>query len=423
MMDKFLVWGGKKLKGDVRIGGCKNSVLPILAASMLGDSPSKIKKTPWLKDVDTMILILESLGVKVKRSFGGDVVVDPAGIDVWEAPYDLVRKMRSSIYVLGALLGRIGKAVVSMPGGCVIGPRPINLHLKGLSQLGAKVITRHGYIIAEATKLKGRNMFLSGPFGSSVGATGNVLLAAVKAEGTTVIEGAACEPEIVDLVTFLKKMGARISGEGSPTLRVRGVKSLHGAEYTVMPDRIEAGTYMMAAAITGGDLTLRDVDASMLESVTEKLRQVGVVVKSRNDTLSVKVTRKLRTADVTTLPYPGFPTDLQAQFMAVMTVTDGASVIVEKIFPDRFMHVGELTRLGADIMMDNGSAVVRGVKKLSGAPIMASDLRASAALILAGLVADGETTVHRVYHIDRGYEEIEEKLSQVGARIKRVKSN
>ena len=422
-MDKFLIWGGNKLKGEVQISGCKNSVLPILAAAMLGDSPSRIKGTPWLKDADTMILILESLGMKIKRSFNGEVVIDPSELVSWEAPYDLVRKMRSSIYVLGALLGRVGKAVVSMPGGCVIGPRPIDLHIKGLTQLGAKIITRHGYIIAEAAKLKGRDIFLSGTFGSSVGATANVLLAAVKAEGTTVIEGVACEPEIIDLVRFLRKMGAKIDGEGSPTLRIRGVKSLHGAEYTVIPDRIEAGTYMIAAAITGGNLTLRNAAPSNLESVTDKLRQVGAIVTLKSNPISVKVTKKLKPADITTLPYPGFPTDLQAQFMALMTITSGSSVIVEKIYPDRFMHVGELTRLGANIKMDNGSALVKGVKKLSGAPIMASDLRASAALILAGLVAEGETTVHRVYHIDRGYEEIEEKLSQVGAKIKRVKSN
>ena len=422
-MDKFLIWGGNRLKGEVNISGCKNSVLPIITAAMLADSPSRIKRIPWLKDVDTMILILEALGVKIKRSFDGDAIIDPAEIISWEAPYDLVRKMRSSIYVLGALLGRVGKAVVSMPGGCVIGPRPIDLHVKGLTQLGAKIITRHGYIIAEAVKLKGREMFLSGTFGSSVGATVNVLLAAVKAEGTTIIEGAACEPDVVDLIEFLKKMGAKIEGAGSPTIKIKGVKSLHGAEHTVMPDRIEAGTYMMAAAITGGNLLLRNVNAPMLESVIDKMRQTGATVTPKGDTISVKVTKKLKPADITTLPYPGFPTDLQAQFMAVMSITDGASVIVEKIYPDRFMHVGELTRLGANIKMDNGSAIVKGVKKLSGAPVMASDLRASAALVLAGLVAEGETTVNRVYHIDRGYEEIEEKLSKIGAQIKRVKSN
>lgn len=422
-MDKFLIWGGNKLKGEVNISGSKNSVLPILTAAMLADSPSKIKRIPWLKDVDTMILILEALGIKIKRSFDGDVVIDPSELISWEAPYDLVRKMRSSIYVLGALLGRIGKAVVSMPGGCVIGPRPIDLHIKGLTQLGAKIITRHGYIIAEAPKLKGKQISLTGQFGSSVGATVNVLLASVKAEGTTIIQGAACEPDVVDLVQFLKKMGAKIEGEGSPTLKIKGVKTLHGAEHIVNPDRIETGTYMIAAAITGGSLVIKNTNPSLLESVIDKLRQTRLNISVKNDSISVKVTKKLIPADITTLPYPGFPTDLQAQFMALMSVTEGSSVIVEKIYPDRFMHVGELTRLGANIKMDNGSAYVKGVKKLSGAPVMASDLRASAALVLAGLIAEGETTINRVYHIDRGYEEIEDKLSKVGAQIKRVKSN
>ncbi len=422
-MDKFLIWGGKQLKGEIQISGCKNAVLPILSASLLAETPSTIKNVPWLKDVDTMILILEAMGAKIKRSFDADIIVDPTELNNWEAPYELVRKMRSSIYVLGTLLGRFGKAVVSLPGGCVIGPRPIDLHIKGLTELGAKIERRHGYLVAEGKKLVGKNIFLGGPAGSSVGATGNVMLAAVKADGKTVIESAACEPDIVDLARFLKKMGAKIEGEGTSTITIEGVKKLQGTEYKVIPDRIEAGTFMVAAAITGGDVTLKGTLPIHLQSVTDKLREAGIDVTIHNGDIRVNAAGTAKPVEIVTLPYPGFPTDLQAQFMALMSVTPGDSHIVEKIYPDRFIHVGELTRLGANITMDNNSAIVRGVPKLSGAPIMASDLRASAALILAGLVAEGETLIHRVYHIDRGYEDIEVKLAKVGAKIKRIKSN
>lgn len=422
-MDKFVIWGGERLRGEAEVSGSKNSVLPILAAAILGETPSVIRKAPWLRDVDTMLMILEATGVTTKRSFDGDVTIDPSTLENCEAPYELVRKMRSSIYVLGALLGRLGKAVVSLPGGCVIGPRPIDLHIKGLSQLGATIEKHHGYLIVEAKKLKGARIFLGGPFGSSVGATVNVMLGAVKAEGETIIESAACEPEVADVVNFLAKMGAKITGAGTPTLVIEGQKALHGAEHEVIPDRIEAGTFMIAAAATGGDVTILGAEPRHLEAVTAKLKDAGAEVSLGDKRIRVQASGTRRATDLTTLAYPGFPTDLQAQFMTMMCVTPGVSRIVEKIYPDRFMHVGELTRLGADITMDTNSALVRGVNGLSGAPVMASDLRASAALIIAGLVAEGETLIHRIYHIDRGYMDIESKLARLGAKIRRLKSD
>jgi UDP-N-acetylglucosamine 1-carboxyvinyltransferase len=394
-----------------------------MAAALLGDTPSVIKKTPWLKDVDTMLTILEAMGVTTRRTFEGDVTIDPTSLRGREAPYDHVRKMRSSIYVLGALLGKVGEAVVSMPGGCVIGPRPIDLHVKGLTELGATIEKQHGYLHASAEQLRAARIFLGGPFGSSVGATINVMLAAVQAEGVTVIESAACEPDVADVALFLNKMGAKITGAGTPTLTIEGVKELQGATHEVMPDRIEAGTYMIAAAATGGDVTLLGAEPRHLEAVTAKLRESGVEVSEEGNRIRVRSTGARRCTDLTTLPYPGFPTDLQAQFMALMSVTPGVSRIIERIYPDRFMHVGELARLGADITMDSNSALVRGVESFSGAPVMASDLRASAALIIGGLVAEGETVIHRVYHIDRGYEDIENKLAKLGAKIRRLKSN
>jgi UDP-N-acetylglucosamine 1-carboxyvinyltransferase len=422
-MDKFVIWGGERLRGEAEVSGSKNAVLPILAAAILGETPSVIRKAPWLRDVDTMLMILEATGVTTKRSFDGDVTIDPSTIENCEAPYELVRKMRSSIYVLGALLGRRGKAVVSLPGGCVIGPRPIDLHIKGLSQLGATIEKHHGYLIVEAKKLKGARIFLGGAFGSSVGATVNVMLGAVKAEGETIIESAACEPEVADVVNFLTKMGAKITGAGTPTLVIEGQKALHGAEHEVIPDRIEAGTFMIAAAATGGDVTVLGAEPRHLEAVTAKLKDAGAEVSLGDKRIRVQASGTRRATDLTTLAYPGFPTDLQAQFMTMMCVTPGVSRIVEKIYPDRFMHVGELTRLGADITMDTNSALVRGVNGLSGAPVMASDLRASAALIIAGLVAEGETLIHRIYHIDRGYMDIESKFAKLGAKIRRLKSD
>lgn len=422
-MDRFIIWGGAPLRGEVEISGSKNSVLPILAASLLADSPSRIVNAPWLKDVDTMVTILQEMGVTVKRSFTGEIDIDPSTLAMLEAPWDLVRKMRSSIYVLGALLGREGEAKVSLPGGCVIGPRPIDLHIKGFMALGAKITKEHGYLIAQAPKLGGSKMFLGGQYGSSMGATINVMLAAVKAGGTTIIENAAQEPEVVDTVAFLNRMGAKISGAGSPVITIEGVNELSGVEYQVIPDRIEAGTFMIAGALPGGDVTVKKVNPEHLEATVDRLRQAGAETEIGSDTIRVRAGKEIKPVDMTTQPYPGFPTDLQAQFLALMARAEGTSRITEKIYPDRFMHVGEFTRLGAEIMMEGPTAVVKGVKSLSGAQVMASDLRASAALLLVGLGAEGETTVHRIYHIDRGYEDIEQKLAKLGAKIKRVKAN
>jgi UDP-N-acetylglucosamine 1-carboxyvinyltransferase len=419
-LDRIVIEGGKPLKGSVRIVGSKNASLPILAATILGEGPSLIKNVPPLADVDAMIEILEFLGAKVTRPVAGQVQVDPSGIHKTEAPYDLVRKMRASICVLGPLVGRFGKAKVSLPGGCVIGPRPIDLHLKGLQALNVAIDIAHGYVTAKTKELRGNGVFLGGRFGSSVLATANVMMAATRARGTTLIESAACEPEVVDLADFLVKMGATIEGAGSHVLRVRGVKKLRGAEHTVIPDRIEAGTYMLAAAMTGGEVLIKGARLEHLMAVADKLREAAVRVESVGKDIRVRGNGRLNVVDVITLPYPGFPTDLQAQVMALMAITPGISIVTEKVYPERFMHVSELNRMAADISLEGSSAIVKGVKRLSGAPIMASDLRASAALILAGLAAEGETEVHRVYHIDRGYENIEGKLSQLGARIKRV---
>jgi UDP-N-acetylglucosamine 1-carboxyvinyltransferase len=422
-MDKFLIWGGEPLQGETQTSGCKNSVLPVLAACLLADSPSTITNCPWLKDVDTMVEILEAMGVRVQRTFEGALTIDPTTLASHEAPYDLVRKMRASIYVLGALLGRLGKAVVSIPGGCVIGPRPIDLHLKGFADLGATIEHRCGNLYADAKELVGCEIFLGGPQGSSVGATANVLMAAVKAKGTTVITSAACEPEIVDLAGFLIRMGAKLTGAGTPTITVEGVSELHGVEgYEVIPDRIEAGTFMAAAAVTHGKVTVKGTEPAHLKSVTSKLVEAGVKVDVHDGDICVDATAGLKPMELVTQPHPGFPTDLQAQFMAAALRVPGMSLFVEKIYPNRFMHVMEYLRLGANISMDGNRAIVHGVERLSGAPIMASDLRASAGLVLAGLAATGETRILRVYHIDRGYEDIEEKLTALGAKIKRVKA-
>ena len=419
-MDKIVIEGGRALRGVVPIGGSKNACLPILAATILGEGPSLIKNVPPLADVDTMVQILEFLGAKVRRPALGQILVDPSTINNTVAPYDLVRKMRASICVLGPLIGKFKKAKVSLPGGCVIGPRPIDLHQKGLEALNVQIDIEHGYVVARSKDLCGSEVFLGGRFGSSVLATGNVMMAAVKARGLTIIEGAACEPEVVDLTEFLVKMGARIEGLGSHMLKITGVKKLNGVEHSVIPDRIEAGTYMIAAAISRGDVRIRGARLAHLVAVADKLREAGLKIQSLGDDIRVSFNGDLRMVDVITLPYPGFPTDLQAQMMALMAVTQGISVVTEKIYPERFMHVGELNRMAADISLEGASAIVKGVRALSGAPIMASDLRASAALVLAGLVAEGETEVHRVYHIDRGYENIEKKLSGLGAKIKRV---
>lgn len=420
-MDKIVVTGGRKLKGEVEISGAKNSALPIMAAALLSDEESVIENVPDLRDIQTMIRLLRSLGAKAHYDRSA-VVVRPGKDLKAVAPYKLVSTMRASVCVLGPLLSRTGNAQVSLPGGCIIGPRPIDLHLKGLREIGANIDIQHGYVHARMRKrLKGGDVYLGGAYGSSVLATANVMMAAVLARGKTSIESAACEPEVVDLARFLKKMGAKIWGEGSPYVEIEGVRKLHGARYSVIPDRIEAGTFMFAAAVTAGDVLVKKAEPSHQNAVIDKLRQAGVRVDKGKNTVRVRRNGKLRPVDATTLPYPGFPTDLQAQMMALMTITPGISIITEKIYPDRFMHVSELNRMGSNIMLEGPSAIVHGVKKLSGAPVMASDLRASAALVIAGLVAEGVTEVLRIYHLDRGYERLEEKFSALDALIKREK--
>jgi len=420
-MDKLVIEGGRRLEGTVNISGAKNACLPILAATLLSDERSVIKNIPSLRDISTMLKILKNFGVRVAQD-GSAITVEPRGYKKYSAPYELVSTMRASVCVLGPLLAKQRKAEVSFPGGCVIGPRPIDLHLKGMRALGAQLKVERGYIIADGKKLKGGNVYLGGHFGSSVLATANTMMAATLAKGTTVIENAACEPEVVDLTQFLIKMGAKIKGEATHRLVIEGVKKLHGAEHSVIPDRIEAGTYILASAVTKGDITLKNVLPDHLVALIDKLTEAGLEIKKLpNGAMRARHVRKLKPLDITTLPYPGFPTDMQAQFMSLMSVTEGISVITEKIYPERFIHISELARMGADILLEGPSAIVKGVKSLSGAPVMASDLRASAALVLAGLVAKGRTDVQRIYHLDRGYENIEEKLLKLGANVWREK--
>lgn len=419
-MEKLVIQGGKKLRGEVEISGAKNASLPILAATLLADGESVIENVPNLRDISTMVRLLRSLGARVTQS-NGSISVKPTDTLVPLAPYKLVSTMRASICVLGPLLGRLHEAEVSLPGGCVIGPRPIDLHIKGLEALGAKITIEHGYVKAKAKELRGREIYLGGSFGSSVLATGNVMMAAVLAKGETWIENAACEPEVEDLANFLIRMGAKIEGGGTHLLRIQGVKKLRGARHRVIPDRIEAGTFMVAGAMSLGDVLVKNVIPQHNNALIDKLRATGVEVTHTKNTVRVRGKKTLRPVDVTTLPYPGFPTDLQAQMMALMTITPGISVITEKIYPDRFMHVSELNRMGSKVFMEGSSAIVTGVKRLSGAHVMASDLRASAALLLAGLVAEGRTDVHRIYHLDRGYEKVEEKMKGLGATVWREK--
>lgn len=419
-MDKLVIAGGRRLEGCVDISGAKNACLPILAATLLSDEKSVISNIPNLRDMSTMLKILKNFGVRVHQE-GSSITVEPRGYKKHIAPYDLVSTMRASICVLGPLLAKQRRAEVSFPGGCVIGPRPIDLHIKGLRALGAELKVERGYIIADGRKLHGGNVYLGGHFGSSVLATANIMMAATLASGTTVIENAACEPEVVDLTQFLIKMGAKIKGEATHRLVIEGVKKLHGARHSVIPDRIEAGTYILAAAITKGDVTLKNVVPEHLMALIDRLTEAGLDIKKAPGGMRVRYLRKLHPLDITTLPYPGFPTDMQAQFMSLMSVTNGISVITEKIYPERFIHISELARMGADILLEGPTAIVKGVKNLSGAPVMASDLRASAALVLAGLVAKGRTDVHRIYHLDRGYERIEEKLLKLGANVWREK--
>ncbi|MDO8535520.1 MAG: UDP-N-acetylglucosamine 1-carboxyvinyltransferase [Candidatus Omnitrophota bacterium] len=419
-MDKLVIEGGKRLHGTVTISGAKNACLPILAAALLSDDKSVIRNIPALKDMSTMLKILKNFGVRVQQD-GGTVTIEPKGYSKYVAPYELVSTMRASICVLGPLLAKKGKAEVSFPGGCVIGPRPIDIHLKGLTALGAEIKVEKGYLIADGKNLKGTHIYLGGHFGSSVLATDNVMMAATLARGVTIIENAACEPEVADLATFLVKMGAKIRGYGTPRIIVEGVKKLHGAEHSVIADRIESGTYMLAAAITKGDVTLKNAKLEHMIAMVDKLRESGLDIKNVPNGIRARYVKKLKPTDMTTLPYPGFATDMQAQFMSLMAVTDGISVITEKIYPERFIHISELNRMGANILLEGPCAIIKGVKSLSGAPVMASDLRASAALVLAGLVAKGRTDVHRIYHLDRGYENLEEKLLKLGAKVWREK--
>lgn len=417
-MESLLIKGGVPLEGEVTISGAKNAVLPILAATLLTSEPCIIRRVPNLSDVKFMGQILNWLGAQVR--FEKDTIRVQAKKIKGNGDYDLIRKMRGSICIMGPLLGRLHQATVSLPGGCVIGARPINLHLKGFKALGARVTINEGYVHASARRLTGAAMFLGGRAGSTVLGTANVLMAATLAEGVTVIESAACEPEVVDLANFLTAMGAKITGAGSPTIRVTGVKNLHGAEHEVIPDRVEAATYAIAAVVTNGKVRLRGARPDQMHAVLDKLEDAGVQIQRHSDGLTVQRNGRLKPVDITTLPYAGFPTDVQAQMMALMALTPGISIITERIFESRFMHVSELARLGADIEIEGPSAIVKGGRPLSGAPVMASDLRASAALVLAGLAARGNTQVNRVYHLDRGYENIDGKLRQLGARVERI---
>lgn len=418
-MDKILVHGGRPLNGHVKISGSKNSALPILAATLLTKEPCIISRVPDLSDIHYMLTILSELGCEVERASG--VVTIKAEKVITDAPYDIVRKMRASVCVLGPLLGREKEATVSLPGGCIIGDRPIDLHLRGFEALGAAVRVQSGNVKVLAPELKGATISLRGKFGSTVLGTDNVMMAAVLAEGTTVIDDAAEEPEVVDLANFLNKMGAKIEGAGTRRIIIEGVKELHGAEHEVIPDRIEAGTFLVAAAIAGGEVTLRRVIPDHLKAVTAPLELSGYKIHSTADSLTIGRNGARRAIQLDAQPYPGFPTDMQAQMCALLATTDGISVVTDSVFPQRFMHVAELKRMGANIEMQGSTAIIHGIPQLEAAPVMASDLRASAALVLAGLTAEGVTEINRVYHIDRGYESIDEKLNSLGAEIERVK--
>lgn len=418
-MEKLIVKGGNRLVGAVKTSGAKNAVLPIIAASILGTTPSHLDEVPMLEDVHTISEVLKCLGLSVECSPEKNVLdIDSTEITSYEAPYELVRTMRASFLVMGPLLARIGKARISMPGGCAIGARPIDIHLKGFEALGVKIEQGHGYIEASAPEgLKGTGIYFDFP---SVGATENIMMAASLAEGTTILENAAEEPEIVDLANYLNKMGAKIRGAGTDTIRIEGVEKLHGADYTIIPDRIEAGTYMIAAAMTGGDIVVENVLPEHQKPLIAKLREAGAVVEEDIDKVRVIGKNPLKAVSIKTLPYPGFPTDMQAQMMAMMVIAEGRSKVTETVFENRFMHVVELNRMGAQISTEGRSAVIDGPCKLTGCDVRATDLRAGAAMILAGLVAEGTTRIGDLHHIDRGYENIVAKLKKLGADIERV---
>lgn len=415
-MEKLFIQGGRRLSGTVKISGAKNAVLPVIAASLLASTPSVIEEIPDLDDVKTITEVLQYLGLNTRRE-PGSLFVDSTGIKSCEASYELVRKMRASFLVMGPLLSRFQEARISQPGGCAIGTRPIDLHLKGFEALGAEIIQGHGFIEARAPKgLQGAKIYLDFP---SVGATENIMMAASLAKGQTIIENAAQEPEIVDLANYLNAMGANVRGAGTNSIRIEGVQKLIGTTYAVIPDRIEAGTYMVAAAITGGDVLLKNVLYEHLKPLVAKLKEAGVTIEQDVDQIRVISSGVLRAVDIKTLPYPGFPTDMQSQFMALMSVSEGSSVVSETVFENRFMHVDELKRMGAGIRVDGRIAMVDGVKQLTGCPVTATDLRAGAALVLAGLAAEGQTEIGSVYHIDRGYDRIVDKLRGLGADISR----
>ena len=415
-MDKLIIKGGRKLHGEVSVSGSKNAALPIFFATILAPGVHEIRNVPALRDINTTIRLLETLGAEVE-GHSGTVRVDASGINQVEATYDLVKTMRASVLVLGPLLARFGRSRVSLPGGCAIGARPIDQHLKELAALGADIRLSHGYVEAEAKQLRGARIYFDI---STVGGTEHLLMTAALAKGETILENAAREPEIIDLAEVLTGMGAHIEGAGTDTIRIVGVEELTPMNHAVMPDRIEAGTFMIAAAITGGHVRIRNMRLEHLDALTFKLQDAGVEVYSRDNAVEVRGPERIRPVNIKTRPYPGFPTDMQAQFMTLMCMAEGASVISENIFENRFMHVAELLRFGADIVVEGNSATVKGVRQLSGAPVMATDLRASASLVLAGLAADNTSEVSRIYHLDRGYERIEEKLKGLGADIERV---
>jgi len=416
-VDKLVIQGGAPLSGEIRVSGAKNAALPLMCASLLSDEPLRLSNVPHLKDVTTMLGLLGRLGVEVSLDDRLGVELRAERIAEPLAPYELVKTMRASILVLGPLVARCGEARVSLPGGCAIGMRPVDQHLKGLQQMGAEVHVEQGYIAARASRLRGARIVADIV---TVTGTENLMMAATLAKGTTVLENAAREPEVTDLANCLTAMGARITGAGTDVITIEGVERLHGAAHAIMPDRIETGTFLVAAAATGGSVRLRGADGAILDAVLEKLREAGAEVRVESDGVSLAMRGRPKSVNLRTAPYPAFPTDMQAQFMALDAVAEGTGVITETIFENRFMHALELQRLGADIEISGNTAIVRGLKRLQGATVMATDLRASASLVIAGLVAEGETTVERIYHLDRGYECIEEKLEQLGARIRRV---
>ena len=416
-MEKLLITGGKPLKGDVRISGAKNSVLPILAASLLSDDEVVIGNVPHLQDVTTTISLLTEMGATLSIDEKMKVSINASSVNKFYAPYEMVKTMRASILVLGPLLAHFGEAKVSLPGGCAIGSRPVNLHIDGLKAMGANIKVEDGYIIAKTKKLKGAK--INFPTATVTG-TENIMMAAVLASGKTFIKNAAKEPEIIDLANCLRLMGAKIEGDGSSSITIEGVKRLNGCSYDVLPDRIETATFLVAAAITKGNLTLTHTRPDTIKIIIDKLRKAGAEIDIKNDIINIRADTKLDAVNITTNPYPDFPTDMQAQFIALNAISKGKSKVVESVFENRFMHVQELVRMGADIDINGNTALIKGVKDLTGAPVMATDLRASASLILAGLVAKGQTIVDRIYHIDRGYECIEEKLTKIGANIKRL---